>query len=142
MPATHKPAAYFVTCFALSVLFHPHPISSKRESSAPSTIPALLIANLEFSGLHCCSFVKVHCLSSSKKKIAEKEGVEPSRRFSRPTPFPGEPLRPLGYFSKLSQIAFCYLNFHSRGNPSNLAERMGFEPMRPFGQTVFKTASL
>ena len=31
---------------------------------------------------------------------AEKEGFEPSRRFSRPTPFPGEPLRPLGYFSK------------------------------------------
>ena len=30
----------------------------------------------------------------------EKEGFEPSRRFSRPTPFPGEPLRPLGYFSK------------------------------------------
>ncbi len=24
----------------------------------------------------------------------EKEGFEPSRRFSRPTPFPGEPLRP------------------------------------------------
>ena len=26
--------------------------------------------------------------------LTEKEGFEPSRRFSRPTPFPGEPLRP------------------------------------------------
>ncbi len=26
--------------------------------------------------------------------FTEKEGFEPSRRFSRPTPFPGEPLRP------------------------------------------------
>ena len=25
---------------------------------------------------------------------AEKEGFEPSRRYQRPTPFPGEPLRP------------------------------------------------
>ena len=31
--------------------------------------------------------------------MAEKEGFEPSRRYSRPTPFPGEPLQPLGYFS-------------------------------------------
>ena len=34
------------------------------------------------------------------RRATEKEGFEPSRRFSRPTPFPGEPLRPLGYFSK------------------------------------------
>ena len=74
-------------------------------------------------------------------KLTEKEGVEPSRRFSRPTPFPGEPLRPLGYFSKIAEyhllyeILFPLLRW-------NKAERMGFEPMRPFGQTVFKTASL
>ena len=29
---------------------------------------------------------------------AQKEGFEPSRRYQRPTPFPGEPLQPLGYF--------------------------------------------
>ena len=46
---------------------------------------------------------------------AEKEGVEPSRRFSRPTPFPGEPLRPLGYFSKLSQITLLYMVHPPRG---------------------------
>ena len=33
-------------------------------------------------------------------KNTEKEGFEPSHRFHRPTPFPGEPLQPLGYFSK------------------------------------------
>ena len=31
--------------------------------------------------------------------MAEKEGFEPSRRLSQPTPLAGEPLRPLGYFS-------------------------------------------
>ena len=36
-------------------------------------------------------------------------------------PFQGSPFGQLGYFSK--------------------AERVGFEPTRPFGQTVFKTAS-
>ena len=38
---------------------------------------------------------------------------------------------PLGYFSK-----GCCLH------KKNVAERVGFEPTRPFGQTVFKTASL
>ena len=32
--------------------------------------------------------------------VAEKEGFEPSRRYSRPTPLAGAPLRPLEYFSK------------------------------------------
>ena len=44
--------------------------------------------------------------------LAEKEGFEPSRRSTRPTPLAGEPLRPLGYFR-----VFCFL-----------AERVGFEP--------------
>ena len=32
--------------------------------------------------------------------MAQKEGFEPSRRFTQPTPLAGEPLRPLGYFCK------------------------------------------
>ena len=32
--------------------------------------------------------------------LAEWEGFEPSRRFWRPTPLAGEPLRPLGYHSE------------------------------------------
>ena len=31
--------------------------------------------------------------------MAEKEGFEPSRQLTQPTPLAGEPLRPLGYFS-------------------------------------------
>ncbi len=37
--------------------------------------------------------------------LAEKEGFEPSRRLSQPTPLAGEPLRPLGYFSMSSSYA-------------------------------------
>ena len=32
--------------------------------------------------------------------MAEKPGFEPGRHLSHPTPLAGEPLRPLGYFSK------------------------------------------
>ena len=48
-------------------------------------------------------------------------------------PFQGSPFGQLGYFSKVS--------IKTR-NLSVSAERVGFEPTRPFGQTVFKTASL
>ena len=48
-------------------------------------------------------------------------------------PFQGSPFGQLGYFSKVSV---------KTRNLSVSAERVGFEPTRPFGQTVFKTASL
>ena len=38
--------------------------------------------------------------ASSGLFMAQKEGFEPSRRFTQPTPLAGEPLRPLGYFCK------------------------------------------
>ena len=41
---THKPSAYFVTCFALSNLFPFQPFSSKLEMSVSLTNLALLIA--------------------------------------------------------------------------------------------------
>ena len=44
---------------------------------------------LEFFGVGCTIL-----FSRYKRTNTEKEGFEPSRRFSRPTPFPGEPLRP------------------------------------------------
>ncbi len=55
-------------------------------------------------------------------------------------PFQGCPFGQLGYFSKCSRIIFYYIKLNSL--ELSPAERMGFEPMRPFGQTVFKTASL
>ena len=57
--------------------------------------------------------------------MAEKEGFEPSRQLTQPTPLAGEPLRPLGYFS-------IY----------NLAEREGFEPPVPFDITGFQDQRL
>ncbi len=54
--------------------------------------------------------------------LAEKEGFEPSLRYTRTTPLAGAPLRPLGYFSK----------------PKILAEREGFEPTVPCGITSFQ----
>ena len=90
--------------------------------------------------------------------LTEKEGVEPSRRFSRPTPFPGEPLRPAWVFlhADTYRVSFYIIlllipvfkknfikfDFKSSSFLIAEAERMGFEPMCPLGQTVFKTASL
>ena len=48
-------------------------------------------------------FVK-HFFQVFFKSEAEKEGFEPSRRYSRPAPFPGVSLQPLGYFSKLLNL--------------------------------------
>ena len=58
--------------------------------------------------------------------VAEKEGFEPSRQLSHPTPLAGEPLRPLGYFSTVIQ----------------LAEREGFEPPVPCDITGFQDQRL
>ena len=71
-------------------------------------------------------------------------------------PFQGSPFGQLGYFSKLPYaiashfseafyiISRCFSfvkNFFHLFSFST-AERVGFEPTRPCGQTVFKTASL
>ena len=62
--------------------------------------------------------------------MAEKVGFEPTRRYSRPTRFPGEPLQPLGYFSK--GIIFMKVMKKIK------AERVGFEPTAPCGVTGFQ----
>ena len=56
--------------------------------------------------------------------MAEKEGFEPSRPLTRPTPLAGEPLQPLEYFSN-------YVKY-------TMAEGVGFEPTVPFGITGFQ----
>ena len=47
------------------------------------------------------------CLS-----VAEKEGFEPSLRYSHTTPLAGEPLEPLGYFSKVSILIIILSCFY------------------------------
>ena len=67
--------------------------------------------------------------------LAEKEGFEPSLRSSRTTPLAGEPLRPLGYFSKFrKRHDNCYTVL-------KMAERVGFEPTDACASPVFKTGS-
>ncbi len=70
---------------------------------------------------------KKPCFSSNTRLflLAQKEGFEPSRPFSDPTPLAGEPLRPLGYFCTTEPDI-------------KLAEREGFEPPVPFGITGFQ----
>ncbi len=53
-------------------------------------------------------------------------------------PFQGSPFSQLGYFSTLPE-SYLYSVFRKDLVET---ERVGFEPTRPFGQTVFKTASL
>ena len=67
--------------------------------------------------------------------LAEKEGFEPSLRFSRTTPLAGEPLRPLGYFSE-----YNFFQFFRVPPPllKKLAEKVGFEPTVPCGITGFQ----
>ena len=59
--------------------------------------------------------------------LAEKEGFEPSRRYTRPTPLAGEPLQP-----NLGTSPGCMDSI------GMLAEREGFEPPVPFGITGFQ----
>ena len=105
--------------------------------------------------------------STSQKIKAEKEGFEPSRRVNDLLPFQGSPFGQLGYFSKLPyllsssdiylyrsqrQVILYLVSFMLSSTFFNFfkkflfciwqTERVGFEPTRPCGQTVFKTASL
>ena len=59
---------------------------------------------------------------------AEKPGFEPGLRLSHTTPLAGEPLRPLGYFSKPFEYAQNQME----------AEREGFEPPVPLSITSFQ----
>ena len=60
--------------------------------------PAL---TLHWSVIHSRPFKSLQTKKPEEKSsgLAEKEGFEPSRQLSHPTPLAGEPLRPLGYFS-------------------------------------------
>ena len=57
-------------------------------------------------------------------------------------PFQGCPFGQLGYFSMPARISSVLQNNQSGIQTNYEAERVGFEPTRPCGQTVFKTASL
>ena len=89
-----------------------------------------------------------------------RRDLNPRAAINDLLPFQGSPFGQLGYFSKLPYaiasffseafyiISRCFLfvknffNFSKVFYSLQIAERVGFEPTRPCGQTVFKTASL
>ena len=82
-----------LVCFLLLLL------SFRRNRSEFSQIQGL------FQSLFYRIFRVLHTVQSLIFKVlngflkpAQKEGFEPSHRYQRSTPFPGEPLQPLGYF--------------------------------------------
>ena len=95
--------------------------------------------------------------SSFFKLERRRRDLNPRAAINDLLPFQGSPFGQLGYFSKLPYaiashffseafyiISRCFSfvkNFFELFSFST-AERVGFEPTRPCGQTVFKTASL
>ena len=89
-----------------------------------------------------------------------RRDLNPRAAINDLLPFQGSPFGQLGYFSKLPYaiasffseafyiISRCFLfvknffNFSKVFYSLQITERVGFEPTRPCGQTVFKTASL
>ena len=73
----HLSGLVVLFCFQ-SARYRPH-------SALAGWHPATSLQDIRCSACHDCFAILT---------FPEKEGFEPSRRFSRPTPFPGEPLRP------------------------------------------------
>ena len=89
-----------------------------------------------------------------------RRDLNPRAAINDLLPFQGSPFGQLGYFSKLPyaiasffqkrfilyRVVFylsrTFLTFQKFFYSLQIAERVGFEPTRPCGQTVFKTASL
>ena len=100
---------------------------------------------LEFSGLHYCLFVKV--LTILFRIERRRRDLNPRAAINDLHPFQGCPFGLLGTSpSGLNHQPHLFglteygpTVFLGEVSP---AERVGFEPTRPCGQTVFKTASL
>ena len=105
-------------------------------------------------------FFEVFYFFKTQNLKRRRRDLNPRAAINDLLPFQGSPFGQLGYFSKLpyaiasfSSEAFyiisrCFLfvknffNFSKVFYSLQIAERVGFEPTRPCGQTVFKTASL
>ena len=74
--------------------------SRSRARGAPCRSSCHRQRSMAVQILHRNSAKQKHSPFGECLYLAEKEGFEPSLRFSRTTPLAGEPLRPLGYFSE------------------------------------------
>ncbi len=93
--------------------------------------------------------VKIPFLNSVLNKRRRRD-LNPRAATNDLLPFQGSPFNHLGTSALVdSHLAFFARSLfssapgtHLSGSAVQLAERVGFEPTRPCGQTVFKTASL
>ena len=91
--------------------------------------------------LHSSSCVlSIHAFKLWTKR--RKRDSNPRAAINDLLPFQGSPFGQLGYFSKLPYLLKVVLYQIIYRKFVRWAERVGFEPTRPCGQTVFKTASL
>ena len=101
---------------------------------------------LEFSGFYILfSFQGSWCFRIERRR----RDLNPRAATNDLLPFQGSPFNHLGTSALVdSHLVSTRLIFnsapgtHLSGSAVQLAERVGFEPTRPCGQTVFKTASL
>ena len=105
-------------------------------------------------------FLKFFIFFKIQNLKRRRRDLNPRAAINDLLPFQGSPFGQLGYFSKLPYaiasffseafyiISRCFLfvknffNFSKVFYSLQITERVGFEPTRPCGQTVFKTASL
>ena len=102
------------------------------------------------------TFLNFFIFSKFKNLKRRRRDLNPRAAINDLLPFQGSPFGQLGYFSKLP---YAYRSFYQKRfilyrvisvcqelfnffAVDQQAERVGFEPTRPCGQTVFKTASL
>ena len=129
--------------FVKNFFYFFQPLSRSSFSLSQATTPLLYHI---FSGLSSTflfifsSFFEDLILWQKIKQAVLLTCFKRRRRDSNPRaaindllPFQGSPFGQLGYFSIARTKSLIHLSE---------AERVGFEPTRPFGQTVFKTASL
>ena len=106
------------------------------------------------------TFLKFFIFFKIQNLKRRRRDLNPRAAINDLLPFQGSPFGQLGYFSKLPYaiasffrsvlyyiaLSFIcqelFLTFQKFFYSLQIAERVGFEPTRPCGQTVFKTASL
>ena len=121
-----------------------------RPSHTQASLVCLLLLQIwhcsllswNFQGCIAVHLSRFKVSSNNKWNWRRRRELNPRAASHDLLPFQGSPFGLLGTSPNNSQIQILIWIVSVRGPWINKAERMGFEPMRPCGQTVFKTASL